>query len=487
MNTFLKNSFTVLFVTILAGSFTSCVKKDFENPPDPAFVDPNLVVNLTIAQLKAMDTLAGVPIKITEDYIISGIVVADDKSGNFYKEIIIQDATGGISIQIDQSNYYTDFPVGRKVFVKLRGLYLGEYHHLIQLGGYYTTSGTYYNIERIPQSLISQHIIKGSYFHTVIPKVLKITELDSFVDQNTLVQLSDMQFDQLFVNQPYANGPNLADVNMVLQDCECNSLELRNSDFADFGYKLTPSGNGTITGIFQIYDLYNQIKIRDLADVNMNNGRCGTQGGSTPVFNNVSGYMPLDSVRMFYQGFATTMAAGRVVKGVVISDRCAGNIDMKNIVIQDSTGGIVVRFLTAASFPVGALVSINVGGVELSEYNGLLQLNNVPNTSASYSVRASLPVHVTTIDSVLSNFNKWESTLVEIRNATLSGSGTTYNSAQNFGSLNMDDGTSNTTLYTRSGANFASVKFPTIPVDITGIVSDYNGLQIMMRTIDDVK
>lgn len=486
MNTFLKKN-TLLLITGIVLFLSSCVKKDFENPPDPAGIDPDLQANLTIAGLKAMDTLSGVPIKITEDYIISGIVVADDKSGNFYKELVIQDSTGGISIQLDQSNYYTDFPVGRRVFIKLKGLCLGEYHQLIQLGGYYTQSGTYFNIERIPQSLIVQHIIKGSYFHPVTPLNLKITELNPYTHQNMLVHISDMQFDQSFVNQPYSNGPNLADVNMLLQDCECNNLELRNSDFADFGYKLTPSGSGTITGIFQIYDAYNQLKIRDLADVNMPNGRCGTQGGSAPVFNDVAGYMPLDSVRLFYQGFATTMPAGRVVKGVVISDQCSGNIDAKNVVIQDSTGGIVVRFLSTAGLPVGALVTINAGGVELSEYNGLLQLNNVPNSLAAYSVRASMPEHVTTIDSILDNFNKWESTLVTINNVTLTGSGTTYNSSQNFGNLTMNDGTNTTTLYTRSGANFATFPYPTSAVTLTGIVSDYNGLQIMLRSKEDVK
>ncbi len=487
MNILFKKIPVLVLTALIAGAFSACVKKDLENPPDPSGIDPDLQVNLSIAGLKAMDTLAGVPVKIMEDYIISGIVVADDKSGNFYKELVIQDSTGGISIQLDQSNYYTDFPVGRRVFVKLRGLCLGEYHHLIQLGGYYTQSGTYFNIERIPQSLIPHHIIKGSYYHAVTPKVMKITELDAYDDQNMLVQFNDIQFDQLFVNQPYSNGPNLADVNMQLQDCECHALEMRNSDFADFGYKLTPSGNGTITGIFQVYDAYNQLKIRDLADVSMPNGRCGSQGGGAPVFNDVAGYMPLDSVRQFYQGFATTMPAGRVVKGVVISDQCAGNIDPKNIVIQDSTGGIVVRFLSAASLPAGALVTIQAGGVELTEYNGLLELNNVPNNLASYTSRASVPQHVTTIDSILDNFNKWESTLVTIQNVTMTGSGTTYNNSQNFGNLTIGDGTNTTTLYTRQSANFATFPYPTSAVTLTGIVSDYNGLQIMMRNNDDVK
>lgn len=490
MNSLIKKLSILAFACLITSTFTSCVKKEIDNPPNPAGVDPDLKANLTIAVLKAMDTLNGNPIKITDDFIISGVVIADDKSGNFYKEMVIQDSTGGISIQLDQSNYYTDFPVGRRVFIKLRGLYLGEYHGLIQLGGYYTTSGTYFNIERIPQALIGQHIIKGSYYHTVIPFELKITELDPYIHQNTLIRLSDVQFTDGpsgFANQPYSNGPNLADVNMVIQDCSCNEIELRNSDFADFGYKLTPSGNGILTGVYQIYDQYNQIKIRDLDDVSMNNGRCGAASGSVCLFNDIGGFMPLDSVRMLYQGVTTSGPAGRFVKGVVISDKCSGNIVSQNMVIQDSTGGITVRFINDANFPAGALVTVNIGGVEISEYNGLLQLNNVPNNFATYTDRCSIQPRITTINDIYVNLSKWESTLVTINDVTISGSGTTYNNATNFGTLTITDATGNTKLYTRSSASFASSPYPTTPVDLTGIVSDFNGLQINLRNTGDIK
>ena len=58
---------------------------------------------------------------ITEDKTIGGIVIADDESGQFYKTIVIQDETGGISVNLDGYDLYTSYPVGRKVYVKSEG------------------------------------------------------------------------------------------------------------------------------------------------------------------------------------------------------------------------------------------------------------------------------------------------------------------------------------------------------------------------------
>ena len=101
----------------------SCNKK-FDEPP--AYVGPNITPTLTIADLKAMHTIGGLEI-ITVDKIIGGVVVADDKSGNFYKTIAIQDETGGIQLKLDGYDLYTQYPVGRQVYVNVKGLYLGDY------------------------------------------------------------------------------------------------------------------------------------------------------------------------------------------------------------------------------------------------------------------------------------------------------------------------------------------------------------------------
>ena len=96
MKKFSKLSIAGLLVIAAGISLSSC-KKDFDNPP--AYVDPGVVANTSIATLKALHVAGGYE-QITGDLIISGTVIADDKGGNLYKEIYIQDATGGIAIEI---------------------------------------------------------------------------------------------------------------------------------------------------------------------------------------------------------------------------------------------------------------------------------------------------------------------------------------------------------------------------------------------------
>ncbi|HQV00737.1 MAG TPA: DUF5689 domain-containing protein, partial [Bacteroidia bacterium] len=123
---------------------TSCVKKEYDEPPTDG-TNPNITVTHTIAQIKAM--YAGTPLRIDSDYVISGVVIADDKSGNFYKSVVIQDSTAGIAIRLDQSDFYTDFPAGRLLFIKCKGLYIGDYGGLIQMGGYVDNSGSTPSVE----------------------------------------------------------------------------------------------------------------------------------------------------------------------------------------------------------------------------------------------------------------------------------------------------------------------------------------------------
>ncbi len=106
-----------LSIVCLTGSllFTACLKKKFEATPDPAKIDPMLTVNTSVGALSADGlNLPSGTYRVLGDSIMYGIVVADDKSGNIYKKIFIQDSTGGMQIIIDRSNLSGDFPVGRK-------------------------------------------------------------------------------------------------------------------------------------------------------------------------------------------------------------------------------------------------------------------------------------------------------------------------------------------------------------------------------------
>jgi DNA/RNA endonuclease YhcR with UshA esterase domain len=188
------------------------------------------------------------------------------------------------------------------------------------------------------------------------------------------------------------------------------------------------------------------------------------------------------SIRTLYTGSTTTITANKKIKGIVISDKDNGNTDVRNMVIQDSTGGIVVRFASNHSFPLNAEVEVIVSSQELSAFMGLLQVNNVSNSLATQTGTGSVTPKVATIAQVNTNFTAWESTLIKILDATITPAGGVYN-----GSKTLNDGTGTVTLYTRSAASFSNTNYPSTTVDVTGILAPFNTTkQISIRNLGDI-
>jgi len=449
----IKNVLLLLTLSsLIAIGFSSCVKKDYDEPVT-ANVDPSgIAANITISQLQ--DSASFIPYLITTDLVISGIIIADDESGNFYKEMIIQDSTAGISIQLDVSNFNTNYPMGRRIFVKCKGLYIGDDGEgNFQLG--LKDGGT---IARIPQSLYEQYIVKGMWGLT--PTATVITPGQGGVKTNTLVQLDNVEFKQSDAGVTYANAQTLTYKNLTVTNCIGGEVILYTSGYAKFAIDTTPKGNGTMLAVYKLYRGDGELVLRKPAEADMHGVRCN---GSTGV----NTLMPIDSLRMVYQGSTTTAPIDRKIKGIVISDLASANLTNKNVVIQDATGGILVRFSATHTLTLGQEVEVVVSGQELSKFNGLLQVNNVPNAVASVVGTGSVTPTVATISQILANYDSYESTLVTIQNATISGTGTTFSGVNN---VSDNGGTDNLTFYTTTYSTFAADVFPTTTVNLTGIV-----------------
>ncbi|MEZ4985445.1 MAG: DUF5689 domain-containing protein [Saprospiraceae bacterium] len=150
------------------------------------------------------------------------------------------------------------------------------------------------------------------------------------------------------------------------------------------------------------------------------------------------------------------------------------------MVVQDGTAGIVVRFAANHNFNLGESVEVTISGQELSEFNGLVQINNVPLGNAVSLGNGTLPTpRQATVAEILANGNDWESTLVSVTNATLNG-GPTYGDG-----MTVADGSGSLTVFTLFAASFSGNSIPTGTGTLTGIVSDFNGLQLIMRNASD--
>lgn len=275
----------MVVVALVVTTLTSCIKNNYDEPPVNGS-DPNLTATHTIAQLKQMYTGTRVP--LTDDIIIQGVIAADDRTGNFYKTLILQDSTAGIAIRLDQSGLFNNYMQGRRIFIKCKGLFLGAYNGLVQLGGG-ATAGSATEVDPVPSTLIDKFLVRGSLNNPVT--YITVTNLSDLNDtyQNRLIKLENVQFAAADAGYRYADGTLQLSKNCTIEqyDANCNvigTIILRNSGFATFANDLTPTGKGSLYAIYSVFGSDRQLFIRDVSDVQMPDTRCG--GG--PVGGNVT-------------------------------------------------------------------------------------------------------------------------------------------------------------------------------------------------------
>lgn len=93
----------VLALAVLAGCDKASGLEFDDDPP---------AGTATIAALKSRCT--GEQAAVTEDITVEGVVTGNDLYGEFYKTLVVEDTSGGISIAVDATELYVDYPVGRR-------------------------------------------------------------------------------------------------------------------------------------------------------------------------------------------------------------------------------------------------------------------------------------------------------------------------------------------------------------------------------------
>ncbi|MBN8683239.1 MAG: hypothetical protein J0L99_11305 [Chitinophagales bacterium] len=470
----LRNFSLLLSLLSLTLLWSACIKTEFDEPPVGGVV-VELTPNKTIKALKALHLTPGGFDRITDDIIIGGEVVMDDRSGNYYKTIVIQDETGGIEVKFNDASLYGSYPVGRKIYIRCQDLLLTDYNGLTQLIGSTVEQGGVLEDVGITEAQARLKVVGGAYSTSpVAPKVVNITSINADMI-STYIRLEDVQFITADTGKTWADPVTQFSLNRTIEDCDKRQLVIRTSGFADFAGQKTPGKNGAIEGVLGVFGSTYQLFIRNAdAAAGMTADRCASTGQGTVV--------DISSIRAGFSGTTTVVPSGKKIRGIVISDRAGNNLNNRNIYLQDGTAGIVVRFSAAHSYNLGDEIEVNVSGQELSEFNGLMQVNNVPlANSLGLAAGKSVTPRVVTVAQLNANFNAWESTLVQIENASITG-GTTLS-----GSRTVNDGSGSITMFTQTTATFSGNPVPANAVKVTAIVSDFNGKQIILRNASDIQ
>ncbi len=132
----------------------------------------------------------------TGNYYIKGKVISNDEQGNIYKSLYIFDGTGAIELKLT-NGLFLDYPCNLDtresmwVYVKVRGLYLGNFRMMLSLGDIPTSSLNswgaykyYANSNIVSPNKVRKHVFPGE--KTTLTQSATDTTADIFeVDENT--------------------------------------------------------------------------------------------------------------------------------------------------------------------------------------------------------------------------------------------------------------------------------------------------------------
>lgn len=218
--------------------------------------------------------------QIEKDMMIKAVVTGNDVSGNIYNQVSVQDASGAIIIAINGSGLSGYLPVGQEILVNLKGLYIGSYKKLPQIGGVNTKlSDGSLGMGKIERAIWNEHfkILNPGEADasTVVPVEFDLTKLTdaAYMEANVgkLMTLKKVKFAS-------ANGTNVwapddTNTSLELIDAETgkkissSNLVVRNSGYSKFANEVVPQGVFDITGIFTRYNNTWQIVLRNTDDL----------------------------------------------------------------------------------------------------------------------------------------------------------------------------------------------------------------------------
>ncbi len=267
----------IKYLSILALSLftaTSCMN-DYDEPDfnEPPFGNNEIgEANTTIAELKTKyaSTISGNGVKeITEEITIEGVVVADDATGNVYKQFIINDETGAIVIGVNDVGLYAMVPVGQRVRIDCKGLYVGGYGKMAQVGGLYEGK-----VGRMAKSLFPKHVrLIGTPNKTQSELTPEVIDETFFTEANKANLAKYVRLENVTITE--ADGTalwapeELAYNNVVERHIKMGktNLVLRMSTYADFANEPLPKGKLNVNGVLTRYNDYWQFVISSTGDI----------------------------------------------------------------------------------------------------------------------------------------------------------------------------------------------------------------------------
>ena len=226
-----------------------CLLWSCDNATSPQFEEERPNGLHSIRYLKSLASGESTPIR--SEYTIEGIVTSEDTYGEFSREVVIEDASGGITLQIAGSRLYRSYPRGLQLRVRCNGLMLYRYGGKIELGA----PANVYGVTHLSAEQAAQHLQPLSTAAVdPAPRILRIHELTP-TDIDCYVGLEEVFFPEPGFwcdRDPETDG--YCTTERPIEDRAGNRMWVRTLGTADYAGEPLPEGNGSLYGIIDYFD-----------------------------------------------------------------------------------------------------------------------------------------------------------------------------------------------------------------------------------------
>jgi len=271
---------SVFFGILSAGVLTGCVNDEYDTPNLAGCTETTLVKNREVSEISAAAIVAqhqNIVPGVSD--IIEAYVTSSDVGGNFFKSISFQtlDGSKAFSVPIDATSTFINYEPGRKVMIKMDGLYTDIKDGGMRIGGLYANSSGGAEVGRLTEvqskGSLSRSCTLVSEDDLVQHVSLTAVQNDKYL--NKLIELDNVQFDNnAIVTTYYDKNNDLGGAtNHNLNDLFGNTIVFRTSSFANFSAKPVATGSGKVRGVLTKFGTTYQFMVRSENDIKLTNAR----------------------------------------------------------------------------------------------------------------------------------------------------------------------------------------------------------------------
>ncbi|ESU29186.1 hypothetical protein FLJC2902T_12280 [Flavobacterium limnosediminis JC2902] len=267
---------SALLFTFLGTALTGCVNGDDYNTPNLECIETTLVKTKEVSEIPAATEVA----QYQEDDVIEAYVTSSDEAGNFFKSISFQtlDGSKAFSVPTEMTSSFVDYQPGKKVLIKMRGLYTDISDGGMRIGGIYVDGG----VAEVGRLTLSQtrNALKSSCTRVDEEQLVKHVSLaqltantDSYL--NKLIEVDNVQFSDAAMGKHYyeSNNDLGSGTNHYITDRTGTQMVFRTSLYSRFAHKLVPFGSGKIRGVLTRFGDTYQFMARYERDVMLDQER----------------------------------------------------------------------------------------------------------------------------------------------------------------------------------------------------------------------